>query len=35
MLYVLLIKYCTVSMCELFAGVELITVITNEANKRK
>jgi len=35
MLHVLLIKYFTVSTCVLFAGEELITVITNEANKRK
>ena len=35
MLYFLLIKYLTVSTCELFAGVQLVTVITNETNKHK
>jgi hypothetical protein len=34
-LYFLLIKYFSVCMCELFAGVQIITEITNEAKKYK
>jgi len=31
----LLIKYFTFSMCKLFARVQPVTAITNEANKHK